>query len=257
MTALDVAGEAHTALSLDLVEVGYMAENGAEQRVSLSDALPVAFESCAPARRFPSRKGQRHLSGRWWSATMNGHVGYESWLERDHLMLLDFDPDVVGIASQPFWLYWTTTEGNARSHAPDYFARRADGSAVVIDCRPDDRIKPRDEVAFAVTGGICELLGWGYRRVGAPDAVTTGNVRWLSGYRHPRHDRPVPAAVLREVFSAAAPLMAGVQTAGDPIAVLPVLFHLLWRHELAVDLTAPLHPFATVTPGTSISVSAA
>ena len=85
----------------------------------------------------------------------------------------------------------------------------------------------------------------------------TGNVRWLSGYRHPRHDRPVPAAVLREVFSAAAPLMAGAQTAGDPIAVLPVLFHLLWRHELAVDLTAPLHPFATVTPGTSISVSAA
>jgi hypothetical protein len=33
------------------------------------------------------------------------HVGYESWLERDHLMLLDYDPDVVGIASQPFWLF--------------------------------------------------------------------------------------------------------------------------------------------------------
>lgn len=110
---------------------------------------------------------------------MNRHVGYESWLERDHLMLLDFDPDVVGIASQPFWLYWTTAEGKARSHAPDYFARRADGSAVVIDCRPDDRIKPRDEVAFAVTGRLCELLGWEYRRVGAPHAVTTGNVRWL------------------------------------------------------------------------------
>lgn len=139
----------------------------------------MAFESCEPVRRFPSRKGQRHLSGRWWSATMNRHVGYESWLERDHLMLLDFDPDVVGIASQPFWLYWTTAEGKARSHAPDYFARRADGSAVVIDCRPDDRIKPRDEVAFAVTGRLCELLGWEYRRVGAPHAVTTGNVRWL------------------------------------------------------------------------------
>jgi hypothetical protein len=27
-------------------------------------------------------------------------VGYESWLERDQLMLLDFDPAVVGIASQ-------------------------------------------------------------------------------------------------------------------------------------------------------------
>jgi hypothetical protein len=28
-------------------------------------------------------------------------VGYESWLERDRLILLDFDPEVVGIASQP------------------------------------------------------------------------------------------------------------------------------------------------------------
>ena len=83
---------------------------------------------------------------------------------------------------------------------------------------------------------MCELLGWDYRLVGAPDAITTANVRWLAGYRHPRHDRPVLAAVLREVFAAPGPLMAGAQAAGDPIAVLPVLFHLLWRHELAVDL---------------------
>ena len=31
------------------------------------------------------RKGQRHLSGLWWSATTGGHVGFESWLERDLL----------------------------------------------------------------------------------------------------------------------------------------------------------------------------
>ncbi|MFC9636550.1 hypothetical protein ACFTY8_47100 [Streptomyces mirabilis] len=27
------------------------------------------------------------------------HVGFESWLERDRLVLMDFDPAVVGIAS--------------------------------------------------------------------------------------------------------------------------------------------------------------
>ena len=31
-------------------------------------------------------------------------------------MLLDFDPDVVGIAAQPFWLLWTTPEGKRCSH---------------------------------------------------------------------------------------------------------------------------------------------
>jgi hypothetical protein len=35
--------------------------------------------------------------------------------------------------------------------------------------------------------------------------------------------------------------MAGTAAAGDPIAVLLVLFHLLWRGVLAVDVSVPLH----------------
>lgn len=74
-------------------------------------------------RRFRSCKGQRHHVGRWWTATTGAFVGYESWLERDRLVLLDFDRSTVGIASQPFWLFWTTAEGKVRSHVLDYFAR--------------------------------------------------------------------------------------------------------------------------------------
>jgi hypothetical protein len=55
-------------------------------------------------------------------------VGFESWLERDHVMAMDFDPDITGIASQPFWLHWRDEDGRGRRHAPDFFARRADGS---------------------------------------------------------------------------------------------------------------------------------
>ena len=68
--------------------------------------------------------------------------GFESWLERDHLLNLDFDPTVVGIASQPFWLHWIDAAGKPDSHAPDFFARRSDGSAVVVDCRPVERRRP-------------------------------------------------------------------------------------------------------------------
>jgi hypothetical protein len=31
------------------------------------------------------------------------------------------------------------------------------------------------------------------------------------------------------------------------LSVLPVLFHLLWRHVLVTDLSVPLHPCAAVT----------
>jgi hypothetical protein len=36
-----------------------------------------------------------------------------------------------------------------------------------------------------------------------------------------------------------------------------VLFHLLWRHELVLDLTAPLHQLATVTHARVVSAVAA
>ena len=75
------------------------------------------------------------------------------------------------------------------SHAPDFFARRADGSAVVVDCRPVERRKPRDVAKFDATARACALVGWEYRLVGAADAIVTANVRWLAGYRHPRHRR--------------------------------------------------------------------
>jgi hypothetical protein len=159
---------------------------------------------------FPHYKGQRHFPGRWWSATMGGHVGYESWLERDHLMMLDFDPAVVAVASQPFWLFWTSELGKARSHAPDYFARLAGGGALVLDCRPVERIKPRDAAAFAATVDACEQVGWSYRVSGATDVIVTRNVRWLAGYCHPRHDLIVVAAGLRQVFAQPEGLMAGV-----------------------------------------------
>ncbi|CRK55295.1 hypothetical protein [Alloactinosynnema sp. L-07] len=231
-------------------EVAFADEDG-EQRLGLTEAWSVPFEVCLPVREFPSYKGQRHFVGLWWTATTSSLVGYESWLERDRLVLLDFDPAVVGVASQPFWLFFTTVEGKRRSHAPDYFARRVDGSALVLDCRPEDRIGPRDRVAFEATAAACAVLGWRYEVVGAVEPVLMGNTRWLAGYRHPRHDLPVVSAALREVFTEPVGLVAGAEAVGDPIAVLPVLFHLLWRRDLAVDLSRPL------TPDTPVRIASA
>jgi hypothetical protein len=223
--------------------------DGVEHRAPLSEAWAVPFETGRPVRRFAARKGQRHLSGLWWSATVGAHVGFESWLERDELMRLDFDATVTGIASQPFWLYWSDEDGVRVSHAPDFFARKVDGPPVVIDCRPVDRRPPRDVAKFDATAQVCELVGWEYRLIGAGDPVVTANLRWLSGYRHPRYRLPGTVALLREVFAVATPLLAGAEAVGDPIAVLPVLFHLLWHQELSVDVSVPLYHLTPVRAG--------
>ncbi|PZS25749.1 MAG: hypothetical protein DLM58_21780 [Pseudonocardiales bacterium] len=155
---------------------------------------------------------------------MAAHVGYESWLERDQALLLDFDCEVVAFAAQPFRLLFTGETG-PRSHAPEFFARRRDGSAVVIDCRPDDRIRSRDAESFAATARACDLAGWNYQRNGAAEPMVVENVRWLSGYRHPRHADEAMAARLIAEFAGGRPLADGAQAAGPSIVTLPVLFH--------------------------------
>ena len=162
-------------------------------------------------------------------------------------MTLDFDRVVTGVSSQPFTLSWGG-RGRRVSHTPDYFARLADGSGVVVDVRPADRVGPRDAVKFEATAAACALVGnWSFRLVHELEPVLVANVRWLSGYRHPRYGVPPLAAALRAAFAAPVPLMDGAEAAGDPVAVLPVLYHLMWRHELAADLSVPLHQATPIT----------
>jgi hypothetical protein len=238
-------GVAEVSEDADLLfEVEYLVAGGASRRVRLDSCRVERFEDVAPVRSFRWARGSVNFPGLWWLATTGRHVGFESWLERDHVMLMDFDPAVAGVASQPFWLRWQDETGRARRHAPDFFARRADGHGVVVDVRPDDRIPARDAEVFAVTAAACEQIGWEFRRAGSIDPVVKANVRWLSRYRHPRCRVARVAEALLEVFAAARPLFAGAAQVGDPIAVLPVAYHLLWRRELGCDLSVLLGPDA-------------
>jgi hypothetical protein len=67
-------------------DIEAVAEDGTRRKVPLASATRIPLADMTPARRIKARKGQRHLPGRWWSATDGRHVGYESWLERDQVM---------------------------------------------------------------------------------------------------------------------------------------------------------------------------
>lgn len=199
--------------------------------VDLADAWPERFESLPPVRVPRAFKGQRNFAGSWWFATTQSHVAYESWLERDHLMLLDFAPEVVAVAAQPFTIVLPASSG-PRKHTPDFFVRMADGTGVVLDVRPDERAA-KDADVFDATAAACAQVGWDYQRLGDITAVLAANVRWLSGYRHPRCRTGRIADALVEA-AARSELTVGAlaRTVGEPVVVLPCLFHLLWSGEL-------------------------
>lgn len=154
---------------------------------------------------------------------MRDHVGYESWLERDRLILLDGDPQVRAISSQPFWLHWHDGR-RQRRHAPDYFVRLAAGQAQVVDVRAEKDMDQRTREAFAATERACAAAGWQFEWVGRPDPVLMANVRWLARCRRARSGRPVAVAErLLEVFGEPKGLWEGAEL-GPVRATSPGVF---------------------------------
>jgi len=207
-------------------------------------ALVVAFEDLDPVSAFPVVPGRRWGPGLWWSSTTGRHVSAGSNAMRDRLMVLDRDPRVVGLAGRPVRLLWRdAADGRVRSWVPQLFARHTDGTALLADCPSRaDAGGERALKAAAVMAQACARVGWSYRRLGPPDPVSAANLRWLAGYRHPRNGgRPGLTVSVLEAFTQARPLIEGVEAIGDPIEVLPCVFHALWHARLSVSLEEPLH----------------
>ena len=112
-----------------------------------------------PVRSLRSFRRQRY-PGWYWSATLGRRIGFESWVARDHLVALDFDPEVVDIVSQPFWLVWCDEQGKQWRHAPDFLVRLTGGHTLVLDSRSLGLIGQRDRAGCAVMSQASGMVGW-------------------------------------------------------------------------------------------------
>ncbi|MEU6102750.1 TnsA-like heteromeric transposase endonuclease subunit [Streptomyces flaveolus] len=221
------------------------------QRRWADAAMSVAFEDLPPVSAFPVIPGRRWGPGLWWSATTGRHVAAGSNAMRTQLMALDRDPDVTGLAGRPVRLLWRDPRGQVRSWVPQLFARYRDGTALLADCPSragaggDRAVKAAEAVTQA-----CAHIGWTYQRLAPPSEAVAANLKWLAGYRHPRNTgRPGAMAAVLEAFDERPrPLIEGAEAAGDPVAVLPVVFHALWHGQLTAGLEAPLHERVLVGP---------
>jgi hypothetical protein len=204
----------------------------------LPDLTAVVVLEAVPWRLVRSHRGQQHLPGWYWSSTTGGHVVYESRLELARLLLADFDPDVVGIAAQPL----RVCDGE-RCHVPDFLLVRADGSVLIVNVKPADRIG-KDEVADALAwaGHVLTERGWEHEVWSGADPQLVANVRFLAGYRRVAWLESVAAVeeILRGVTGLT---IASAETAirdrgvADP---RPVVLGLLWSGLLRADLHQPL-----------------
>ena len=210
----------------------------------------------APVRRPSNRGGVRKNIGKTPSLKAKRNVWWESLLERDYILLLEIDPDVVTYREQPFRLRYTI-DGRVRHYTPDFLVERKNKRQVI-------EVKPK---AKASTEAFClfylavepQIRKLGYEFVVATDEMIRvqpllENVKILRGYARtpflPGHAL-LCRKYLRENRGGCIADLA--RTFSDKGLTLSVIYSLIYRGVLTVDLNLPLDPSSVARPATLAS----
>lgn len=146
------------------------------------------LDSMSPVRSIGTSR--RSLTGRV-ASKKGGAAGFESSLERDWLICLDFDPDVEMIVEQPFSIYYEL-DGRTLRYTPDVLARyrQRDGhvSVVVFEVKPYDELASSFGIyrrRFKEMVRYCRARGWRFKIVTEQQIRTPylANARFLRKYR--------------------------------------------------------------------------
>lgn len=205
-----------------------------------------------PVRQIP--KSHVSITGRHASAKSEGHADFESLLEADHLILLDFALDVRAYEAQPVRI---PVPAKRTSYVPDalvHFHPGADGStrpSELTEVKPAELLKKhRADYApkFAAARAYAEERGWAFvlkteQHIRTPRLA---NLKFLRRYRALDVD-PADAAWITKHLSAAGGRCAETQLL-DPciigederLRLLPVLWHMVITAQLVADLDQPI-----------------
>ncbi|WP_039816591.1 heteromeric transposase endonuclease subunit TnsA [Xanthomonas arboricola] len=193
-----------------------------------------------------------------------GVAAFESSLERDWLLALDFDPRVQAIQVQPFSLHYEH-RGTTRRYTPDVRAeyRLESGMATVVyEGKPSEELRlnwsayrPRFKAAVR----YCRDHGWRFKLVTERHIRTAllDNARFLRRYRAlPEQDLYVQQLLytLRALGTTTpqALLAAAYWAEESRMAALPMLWKLIATGRLGADLHVPLTMSAPIwLPGSS------
>ncbi|MFF9397007.1 TnsA-like heteromeric transposase endonuclease subunit [Streptomyces griseoluteus] len=214
--------------------------------VPVARAGSVALSRTGEVWRPAHHPAQRSIATWWWAATTGRHVGCRSMNVLAVAMLLDFTPAVTEFTAWSAKIKWRE---RSREHSlvPDFFARTAQGTTLVITCPPASGPSPRWQGQQQVLRQACREAGWELGMPWVPAPMALANLRWVSRYRHPRYgDREVEQA-LTSAFRAPRPLEEGIRATGLPrLSTLPRLYHLLWRQRLTLEWNRAMGPDSVI-----------
>jgi len=191
-------------------------------------------------------------------ASANGRgISFESTLERDLIVLMQFDPTVRSIEEQPLTVAWVDEDGRRRRYTPDFLIR-ADAATRLIEVKPAaileqqaDELRPKFEAAtrYATERGW-HFEVWTEREIRTPRLA---NAKFLLGYRERAADAELAEALISAVNRLnPIPVRRLLEQAfpddSRRARGLAELWRLLATGLIAADFDRELSPATSITP---------
>jgi hypothetical protein len=208
-----------------------------------------------PVRRVP--KNYRSLTGFVPNSRTQAMTAFESSLERDFLLLLDFDPEVEFYEEQPVKITYPDAKGRRRTYTPDVLVRyRIDSlqgrSPQIRLCE----VKYREDLRqhwmdyrpkFRAAQRYARQQGWRFRVVTERHVRTPylENVKFLRSYQARAINTAYRNQILYAVLELEEPdpaslLLALSQDRWQQAQLLPMLWQLIALRQIGADLSQPL-----------------
>ncbi|MDH7970657.1 hypothetical protein QH494_00530 [Sphingomonas sp. AR_OL41] len=197
------------------------------------------------ARNPAGRPGQRSCTGWYQSIKAGDALPYESLLERDALLLLDFDPDVAQFGVQPETFVWTEA-GRQRRYTPDIRLETVGGAVIYRQVKLATRLAADPTLGGRLPAIEAECAARGARHEMWLDTDIRRQPR-LSNVRRLRATVAVLAAENLDAIHTIItrlPIPSNLGAAAEALGGRPVhvniVLGLVAVGELAVDLDRPL-----------------
>lgn len=208
-----------------------------------------------PVRSIP--RNYRSLTGKVINTRNQVAVTFESALERDFYLILDFDSAVAKFEEQPIHIVYEYPAGISRTYTPDVLVHY--GFDPTLSRTPPPmlyEVKYRDDLRanwgeykpkFKAARRYARRQGWGFRLVTECEIRTPylKNAQFLREYRLRCLDSDdggrLLAALAEWGETDAEALLARLSPTREArIRLLPVLWHLVAVGHIGADLTVPL-----------------
>lgn len=199
----------------------------------------------------PVRRASNHgknIIGYFPSLKMGRMVNFESLIERDFIVFLDFEPQVTAFTEQPFSITYPI-ENKAHRYTPDFHVVCTGGRNLVCECKAAVfQDKPENLVKFAAARTWCEARGWMFLVI-TDTQLSSGwrikNIKLLTQFARHSVNTQMQEAILQVVSQAAQPHRLGQViwsvNPRTPQEVMIPLLHLAYHHRVYLSLNdAPI-----------------